>query len=75
MLGRYHPRPVLYVDADAEFAQFPTLFNSDIGDIALHCVDWKRFHRDRPDEVLGGTLYMRTSSRTNFVLDKWIKEC
>jgi hypothetical protein len=75
MLKRYHPRPILYVDADAVFMRFPDLFRGILGDIGVHRVHWEDYGRNRPDEVLGGTIYVSNCARTQSVLEKWIQGC
>lgn len=75
MLTRYHPRPVVYIDADAVVLRFPELFGSVLGPIGVHRVHWADYGRDRPDEVLGGTVYVSNCGLAHNILDKWSQEC
>lgn len=75
MLKKYRPRPVLYVDADAEFARFPSLFNNLDVDIGVCEVDWQSLGRNRMSELLGGTIYMSNTNKALMILDDWIDAC
>jgi hypothetical protein len=64
--------PTVWVDADAEVLSYPILFDElydyDIG----VCY---RNRRQRPHEMLAGTLYFNTTERSRFILDTWIDMC
>ncbi len=75
MLQKYYPRPVLYVDADAIFCKFPELLQTLDADIALHKVHWSSYGRDRADELLGGTVYFKSTPRAKEILERWCQLC
>ncbi|MHA1592739.1 MAG: hypothetical protein ACTSUP_09740 [Candidatus Heimdallarchaeaceae archaeon] len=73
MLKKYYPRPVLRVDADAVFQQYPSLlekknFNPDVA-----AVIWYQYRTG--GELLGGTLYFANNERTTRVVDNWVNLC
>lgn len=59
-------RPVLYVDADAMFEQYPALLDDFPHDFACHYRDGK--------ELLSGTLYFGGGDLSRTILREWIDE-
>lgn len=59
-------RPVLFVDADAMFDQYPVLFDNFSHDFACHYRNEK--------ELLSGTLYVGGGDLSRTILQEWIEE-
>jgi hypothetical protein len=69
---------IVWLDADAELFQFPRLFYSlsDDINIGVHYLDWQKFwHNSKGDrkELLAGTIYLKNSEKTLYIVDKWNK--
>lgn len=68
---------IVYVDCDAEFLQYPILFDALDCNVAAHYFD----RRNHPNitkeayEVLSGTIFLRNCNEVRVVLDKWKEEC
>jgi hypothetical protein len=79
MLVKYSPHSVIYVDADAIFCKFPTLFDTIQQEmpevnIAVHVLDHTRFRRKNiTSELLSGTIYLRNTEETSIILREWIQ--
>lgn len=63
---RKYQKPVVWVDADAEFSRYPDLFDQ------LKC-DFAYYYFDTHREVLSGTLYLANNRKVTELLDAWIK--
>lgn len=82
MLEKHHPDSVIYVDVDAIFCRYPKYFDRldqdrslDI-DIAVHLLDHSKYRRkNHPPELLSGTIFLKNTTTTKQIVDKWIQEC
>jgi hypothetical protein len=64
-----HKKPVVWVDADAVFREYPKLFHELTCDLAAH----KRAPRQgRPIELLSGTLFFNHTDNAKRIIDQWI---
>jgi len=70
-------QPVLYVDADAEFKEYPKLLDYLECDIAYHTIDWGSIYESRRGdfELLSGTLYFNDTKPAHDILDEWESAC
>jgi hypothetical protein len=80
MLDDLAPAPIVYVDADAVFCRYPSLFeelSKDASvDVAAYVLDHNKFRRKgTPPELLSGTLYFANNSKTREIIKLWIREC
>jgi len=69
--------PILYVDADAEFIEYPKLFDDIECDIAAHTLDWGKYRDKRKGyyELLSGTLYFCNTVKAIELLEEWENKC
>lgn len=80
MLNQFPGKSIVYVDIDAEFLQYPNLFDQldqrpDVH-IGVHMLDHAK--RGRPQagfEMLSGTIYFKNSPIVHQVVDMWIQKC
>ena len=71
---------IVYVDVDAEFLKFPTLFetlgNDPSCNIAVHLFDRSCYRKSAKGfEVLSGTIFMRNCEWVKDILNKWEDAC
>jgi hypothetical protein len=71
-LEEHAPRPVVWVDADAQVQSFPKLFLTLKADVAACRWSWP--DRDLT-ETLSGTLYVAQSERARTFLKLWRDSC
>jgi hypothetical protein len=80
MLTKFAPKSLIYVDIDAEFLQFPALFDQldekpDVH-IGVHMLDHSKRGRSLVGlEMLSGTIFLRNSSLVHQLVDAWIQKC
>jgi hypothetical protein len=69
-------RPVVYVDADAEFKAYPELFDRTQSSFACGFLDHQKFGRLRRPwrELIGSTLYFANNGVARGLLIGWITE-
>ena len=72
MLRKHAPRPILYVDADAQIVQYPRFVRGleASADLAVH---W----RDRGEgrrELLSGTIWLSQERASYNLMERWIAE-
>lgn len=80
MMQQFASKSIIYVDIDAEFMQYPDLFDQldqrpDVH-IGVHLLDHAK--RGRPQagfEMLSGTVYLKNTSIVHQVIDTWIQKC
>lgn len=80
MLQQISGKSIIYVDIDAEFLQYPSLFDEldqrpDIH-IGVHLLNHAK--RGRPKagfEMLSGTVYLKNSPVVHQIVDTWIQKC
>jgi hypothetical protein len=71
---------LVFLDADAEIIQYPSLFNEihDCYDLAVHYLDWYKFWRNQNQqtkfELLSGTLFIRNNNKNIKLVEQWIEE-
>lgn len=74
-----HDCSLVYVDIDAEFLKYPSLFDTLVNkpiNIAVHVLDHsKRRRNTHPPEMLSGTIFMNRNNKTISIVDEWITEC
>ncbi|MCB1081187.1 MAG: hypothetical protein KDK69_05130 [Chlamydiia bacterium] len=66
-------KPVLWIDADAEFVQKPTLFEDFSPDIALRIVE--TVPDTHPSKMISGTIYLNPTAAAFEILKAWDIEC
>ena len=68
---------IVWVDCDAEFKQYPILFDTIDCDIAVHNFERRLYlrHSKQQLEVLSGTVYLRNNEKVRGIVDAWVKEC
>jgi len=62
---------VVYVDADARFLKYPSLFDNLDCDVAFHRLN----NPGNQNELLGGTLFFKSSEKVKDIVKEWIIEC
>jgi hypothetical protein len=80
MLDEFEFSDLVYVDADAEFMEYPHYFNelstNPNVNISVLELDHSKYRRKtRGLEILSGTIFLKNSSTTRTIIDDWIKEC
>lgn len=76
MMEKFKCWNIVYVDADAEFRDYPELFNNLDCNIAVHLYDRERwFNRKKGTEILSGTIFLRNCAETLKILDAWEERC
>lgn len=77
MLLQFNGFDIVYVDVDAEFFDYPELFNGLKCDIAVYELDRKRCwgKRQKGLEVLSGTIFLRNDKKVLDIVERWEKEC
>ena len=76
MLKEFRGLDVIYVDVDARFLQYPTLFDELDCDIAVHEFDRSNWPRIRGGkEVLSGTIFLRNNEKVFNLVDRWEQQC
>lgn len=80
MLEKHFPKSIVYVDADAEFLQYPGYFDKlDIDpdvNIAVHILDHSKYRRkNHPPELLSGTIFLKNNEEVRIIIKEWISEC
>jgi hypothetical protein len=76
MLKKHEGQKVVYVDADAEFVDFPDFFkniDAEKHEIAAHYREWP--NRLENKELLSGTIWFSNSDKCKKVVDIWEKHC
>jgi len=80
MLEKFPNKSLVYLDVDAEFLQYPQLFETycnrrDVH-IAVHLLDHqKRGRANAAPELLSGTVFLKNSSIVREIVSNWEKEC
>ena len=80
MLEKHPLHSIVYIDADAVFFRYPEYFNkldntSDVN-IAVHVLNHSKYRRkNRPPEMLSGTIFLKNTTTTKQIVDEWIQEC
>jgi len=80
MHENFKPNPIVYVDCDARFLEYPDLFDKlstqvDV-DIAVHNFDRSCYRKSAHGfEILSGTIYLACNNRVKEILEAWEIEC
>jgi len=69
MMHFYPHKAIVYVDSDAIFHGWPSLFAEITEDFACHFRNWKY----RTNELLSGTLFFANNPRARRLLNQWIR--
>lgn len=80
MLDRFYPKSIVYVDCDAKFFGFPTLFedlySNPVVNVGVHLFDRSCYKRSQHGfEVLSGTIFLKNNSIVRGLVDEWVEEC
>ena len=71
MLDKFQ-RPVVWVDADAVFHSYPTLFDSIEADIGVFYLTWKESGQV-VESLRSGTLYLEPTEATDRLIKQWLE--
>ena len=77
MLKKFPEANVVYVDCDAKFFAYPTLFEELSCDIGVHYFDRSLHGNKRLSgfEVLSGTIFLENSEEVYDLVSKWGQQC
>ncbi len=75
MLKKFPDSDIIYVDVDARFLRYPSLFDELNCDIAVHEFDRSNWPRGKGTEVLSGTIFLRNNERVFNLVERWESEC
>jgi len=75
MLRDFEGSDVVWVDCDAEFKRYPTLFDELDCDVAVHEFDRSNWSKGRGTEVLSGTVFLRNNERVRCLVEEWERRC
>ena len=75
MLKKFSDSDIIYVDVDARFLRYPSLFDGLNCDIAVHEFDCSNWPRGKGTEVLSGTIFLRNNERVFNLVERWESEC
>ena len=67
---KYSPTPIVYVDVDAVFHQYPSLFDEYSQDNSVEFA----VHKYKK-EILSGTVYIKPTETTTRILNAWERAC
>ena len=74
----YPNKNIVWVDVDAEFKRYPTLFDTLTCDIAAFEFSQEKYYKRTKSklmEMLSGTLFLRNCENTHSIVQQWIEEC
>jgi len=77
MLKKFPNDNIVYVDADAEFLQYPILFETLDCTIAVHLHDYTLYTqgRNKKKEILSGTIFLKNNEEVYKLVERWENEC
>jgi len=80
MVKKHYGSSLVYVDVDAVFLKYPTLFDKLDADknvkIAVHILDHQKYRRKGAGkELLSGTIFLRACDEVSIIIDEWIAVC
>jgi len=78
MLNKYPEYSVVYTDADSEFLKYPMLFNlleEKQIDIAAYLLDHSKYKRQKPPELLSGTIFFGNTAKSHQIVEQWRMVC
>ena len=76
MMDKFPDKSIVYVDVDAEFLQYPVLFDTLDCDVGAHELDHSQFRRSRnASELLSGTLFFSNSQTSRCIVEAWNLTC
>jgi hypothetical protein len=67
----------VFLDADAEVLEKPTLFYELKEDIGIHYLDRKSWYNEKKEcfDLLPGTFYLKNNANVKFMIEEWIYMC
>lgn len=77
MMDRFPDLNLVYVDVDARFEQYPTLFDTLSCVIGVHCFDRSLWisRSSRGKEILSGTIFLKNCPLARQILERWRDRC
>jgi len=77
MMKKFSECNIVYVDCDAEFGQYPVLFEELECNIAIHHFDRRNHPGIKREcyEVLSGTIFLKNVTAVYKLVEKWEAEC
>ena len=78
MLEAHPDKNIIWVDCDAEFKNYPVLFDSLTCDLAAFEFSQAKYYKRTNSslmELLSGTLFLQNNESTANIVKKWIEEC
>lgn len=72
MLLEHPEEDILYVDIDARFRQYPSLYDNFDGDIGVHYLVNQRYKNGR--ELLSGTIFLKNNEAIRDLVRTWIDQ-
>jgi hypothetical protein len=76
MLLKFPESSIVWVDCDAQFFAYPTLFDNLSCDVAIYVYDGKEYkHKNWIPELLSGTVYFRNCPKVLDFVEQWEKLC
>jgi len=76
MLKKFPDKNIVYVDCDAEFLEYPKLFEDLDCNIAVHLLNRTSFRKYcKGTEILSGTIFLKNNDEVYNLVEKWEQEC
>ena len=75
MLIKHKPKPIIYIDVDAEICQYPEVLMSAKFNFAIAGIDWSKYGRKRGLEIISSVVYFANTETNMLLVDKWIELC
>jgi hypothetical protein len=76
MLHLHHPQSIVWIDCDAEFVEYPTLFDVYDAEIGVYVFDRSEYRvSDKGKEVLSGTIWLKNTPKVIETVERWEAEC
>lgn len=77
MLDKFPDCNIVYNDVDAEFVEYPVLFEELDCNIAVHNFDRRQFRQIKQEsyEILSGTIFLKNCQEVKDLVVKWEAEC
>ena len=72
MLLEHENENILYVDVDARFRQYPSLYDNFDGDVGLHYLANKKDPTKR--ELLSGTIFLKNNEPVRKLVKLWVEQ-
>lgn len=76
MLKKFPDKNIVYVDCDAEFMEYPILFDNLGEKIAVHLFEQSLYNKNSTKKMIAsGTIFLPNNSNTYNTVLKWEKQC